>query len=316
MGELKKSEAKSGSVRDELKVVKAQVKRLRQRQARLEQGLADERSESRALVESLRLLREELARRDDETLSLRYDLRATAVPTADDPAPPDYLRLVRRIREVVRRRVPKEARLLVVSKGDDELLDLYGRRAGHFPRDEQGDFAGEYPGTSAAAIAAFETQRAGADYLMFPATAFWWLDHYKAFGGHLETNFEAVHRDSDCVIFSLNKPGRWTEFARLVAEFKARHHRFPAILSWQAMVDLSVLFPQCAVFAPPPLDGDELPYIEESIDVVAVAAGNRRRVDEARRVASTTVLLLAAAGEKSDLNIRIEQTPITTRALE
>ena len=42
--------------------------------------------------------------------------------------------------------------MLVVSRGDDELLALDGRRGVHFPHEEPGVYAGHYPVDSAAAI--------------------------------------------------------------------------------------------------------------------------------------------------------------------
>jgi glycosyltransferase involved in cell wall biosynthesis len=49
-----------------------------------------------------------------------------------------YRQLVCRIREVVRTTLPPDARVLVVSKGDDDLLKLDGREGWHFPRVEGG----------------------------------------------------------------------------------------------------------------------------------------------------------------------------------
>src|SRR5206468_7308345 len=47
----------------------------------------------------------------------------------------------------------------------------------------------------------------GAQYLLLPATAFWWLDRYQEFRKHLEAHYPVVVRDEDtCVIFNL----RWS----------------------------------------------------------------------------------------------------------
>jgi hypothetical protein len=43
--------------------------------------------------------------------------------------------------------------------------------------------------------------RAGAEFLLVPATAFWWLDHYAEFAVRLETGL--YHLDRDCAIFDL-----------------------------------------------------------------------------------------------------------------
>jgi glycosyltransferase involved in cell wall biosynthesis len=60
---------------------------------------------------------------------------------------------------------------------------------------------------SSDAISRLEAIRArGAQYLLLPATAFWWLDRYQKFREHLEAHCPVVVRDEDtCVIFDL----RW-----------------------------------------------------------------------------------------------------------
>ena len=58
-----------------------------------------------------------------------------------------YRDLVERIREVVDRELPRDATVLVVSNGDDELLQLGASRRGwHFPQMEDGTYAGYHPG--------------------------------------------------------------------------------------------------------------------------------------------------------------------------
>jgi hypothetical protein len=83
-----------------------------------------------------------------------------------------YRRLVRRVRELEGTVVPPDTTVLVVSKGDDDLVQLEGRRAWHFPRAADGGYAGYYPAYAAAAIAHLEALRAeGADHLVLPRTA-------------------------------------------------------------------------------------------------------------------------------------------------
>ena len=121
------------------------------------------------------------------------------------PAEQDYPRLVDRVRETVRDAVPTGASLLVVSKGDDELLRIDGRRAAHFPQDKGGAYAGHHPADDAAAVAHLETLRAaGARYLVLPATSVWWLEHYEGFRRHLEaTAAVIVCRPETCLVFDL-----------------------------------------------------------------------------------------------------------------
>jgi 2-polyprenyl-3-methyl-5-hydroxy-6-metoxy-1,4-benzoquinol methylase/spore maturation protein CgeB len=113
---------------------------------------------------------------------------------------------VERIREIVRSSLPPEARVLVISKGDDELLKLDGRLGWHFPQTTGGVYAGFHPANSAEAIAHLETLRGkGAEYLLVPGTSFWWLDFYTEFRRHLESNYRLLtYNEEACLIFSLN----------------------------------------------------------------------------------------------------------------
>ncbi len=118
---------------------------------------------------------------------------------------PMYDDLISRIRSVVRRAVPADSTILVVSKGDDGLLEFEGREGWHFPQHPNGAYAGHYPADSASAIAHLESLRArGAEFLVFPATGLWWLDHYGGLREHLERNYRLYFRDdSSCCIFAL-----------------------------------------------------------------------------------------------------------------
>jgi hypothetical protein len=119
-------------------------------------------------------------------------------------APADYNGVVRSITEHVRKVVPADGSVLVVSRGDDELLSLGGRPAGHFPQDEAGRYLGYYPKDSESAIAMLEEQRAaGAQYLVFPSTGFWWLDHYGELRQHLQDSCHLVSSHRDCLVYAL-----------------------------------------------------------------------------------------------------------------
>ena len=117
-----------------------------------------------------------------------------------------YLRTVRAIRRVVRESLPEQPPMLVVSKGDDQLVKMCGRRAVHFPRAENGVWAGHYPADSSEAIALLEGERErGARYILFPEPSLWWLDHYADLGSYLEGNSRvAASHDDVCLIFELD----------------------------------------------------------------------------------------------------------------
>jgi hypothetical protein len=101
--------------------------------------------------------------------------------------------LVGELREVLITRVPPDATVAVVSRGDPELVRIDGRVGWHFPRTEDGTYAGYYPADSATAIAHLEGLRAkGAEYLLVPATSEWWLEYYIDFRAHLDRHHQLV----------------------------------------------------------------------------------------------------------------------------
>jgi GT2 family glycosyltransferase len=99
---------------------------------------------------------------------------------------PEYRELVARTREVVGRHTEPGSRVLVISKGDDALLDIPGRVGGHFPQLPDGQYAGCYPADDDEAIAHLEwLVDQGGRYLVIPAPGEWWLAHYAEFANHL-----------------------------------------------------------------------------------------------------------------------------------
>jgi GT2 family glycosyltransferase len=125
------------------------------------------------------------------------------------PRRKSYTQVRRLIREAVNASVPPDTVVVVVSRGDDTLLQLGPRRAWHFPQTEDGVYAGCYPADSQEAIAHLEgLRRNGGDYLLFPSTAFWWLGFYGDFQKHLESHYSRIWSDPNCLIFQLSStPG-------------------------------------------------------------------------------------------------------------
>jgi hypothetical protein len=118
---------------------------------------------------------------------VRSLLRAPVVPAAT-PSRDEYDRVLAELPGLVARLVPAGGRVLVVSRGDDRLLALPDRHAGHFPQGPAGEYAGHHPHDSEEAVAEVERlHAAGWRYLVFPLTALWWLDHYEGLRVHLET---------------------------------------------------------------------------------------------------------------------------------
>jgi len=111
------------------------------------------------------------------------------------------------VRTAVAANAPPDSHVLVVSHGDDRLLQLGEREARHFPQNAQGDYAGYHPSDSGAAIAELERLRkTGATRLVFPQTMFWWLGHYEELREHLLSRYAVVAEQPDtCVIFALDQ---------------------------------------------------------------------------------------------------------------
>jgi glycosyltransferase involved in cell wall biosynthesis/SAM-dependent methyltransferase len=156
------------------------------------------------------MIRERLLRLADLGKIPHPPVGSAPAPASGSPAVDELVRyheLTDAVREAVRGHTPDGATVLVVSKGDDELLRLGGRRAWHFPRQPDGRYAGHHPADSGEAIAQLEGLRAkGAGYLILPATARWWLDHYAAFRDHLDRRYRRAWDDESCVIYELARP--------------------------------------------------------------------------------------------------------------
>ena len=75
------------------------------------------------------------------------------------------------IRDVVGKVVPTGARVLVISKGDPDMLDIKGRRAEHFPQNPDGSYIGYHPADSAEVITHLKCLQVRADeYVVIPST--------------------------------------------------------------------------------------------------------------------------------------------------
>ncbi|MBS1879734.1 MAG: glycosyltransferase family 2 protein [Actinobacteria bacterium] len=164
--------------------------------AQLSPHSGDNCAGSAAVVDHRGLLAE-ASRLEEEARALQE--RFIAAPTAVL----GYRRLVERVRAAVEETVPLGADVLVVSRGDRELVALGDRPAGHFPQDPAGRYLGHHPRDSADAIAQLERLReSGAGYLVLPETAYWWLDHYEGFAAHLRERYPAAERGV-CSIYTL-----------------------------------------------------------------------------------------------------------------
>ena len=110
--------------------------------------------------------------------------------------------------------MPPGAVVLIVSKGDEELVRIDGYRTWHFPRDEWGAYAGHHPSSSVEAMVHLRQLYAeGARFLVFPATAAWWLDHYRELADHLNSAHRATATvDGVCVVYELCRSAAFDAF--------------------------------------------------------------------------------------------------------
>jgi hypothetical protein len=121
----------------------------------------------------------------------------------------EYAQLVVRVRARVREVVPPTATVLIASEGDNDLIRLEGRTGRHFPCTQGGSYDRHRPPDGAAAVAWVEAQRAkGAQFLVWPRPAFWWLEEYPELRQHLDAGCRRVHADADCKIYQLVEPGK------------------------------------------------------------------------------------------------------------
>jgi hypothetical protein len=110
-----------------------------------------------------------------------------------------------RIHDLVRTSVPKGSTVVVVSKGDDDLVRFGDCVGWHFPRTDAGLYAGHYPANGTAAVSHLEELRAlGADYFLLPSTYAWWLEYYPELKQHLESRCRVIAEDADaCFLYEL-----------------------------------------------------------------------------------------------------------------
>jgi glycosyltransferase involved in cell wall biosynthesis len=125
-------------------------------------------------------------------------------PVTAGAAVPDLrAEAVAAVRRAVATTLPVGASVLVISRGDPELVRLAERVGRHFPATPDGRYAGFHPADSAAALRELDARRSEADYLLIPASSFWWLDFYREFAEILSARHERVWSDAGCIIYRL-----------------------------------------------------------------------------------------------------------------
>ena len=117
----------------------------------------------------------------------------------------DYWAVRHRIHALVGCLLAPGSTVVVVSKGDQGLVQLESAEGWHFPRTGDGRYAGHHPADAADAIAHLEQLRAeGADYFVLPSTYFWWLGYYGDLAQHLQSRYRLIaHCPDTCLIYDL-----------------------------------------------------------------------------------------------------------------
>ena len=254
----------------------------------------------RELRADLARLRGELAIRDDSVQEVLDDLRFIQTHLQVPPKQLLYRQTVRRARQLVDRHVPKQGIVAVISKGDDDLLRYRDRQGWHFPRDERGTYAGWYPACDLAAIAHLETLRSrGATHLLVPETYAWWLTTYPNFRRHLDRHSTLLEEQAGAgTLYSLTAKTRNAAgdipLVETLARLTEALGRPLQVLDLMGSSRAHEWFTDANVFSPPPSAFDDprvkLPYVDSSIDIIAVSSPTTPLLAEARRVASLAVI--------------------------
>ena len=226
----------------------------------------------------------------------------------------EYRRLRRELRGFLAEALPGDSHVAVVSKGDDEMIRLPGFVAEHFPRALGGGYAGFYPQDGTAAIAHLEWLRStGVEFLVFPHTSAWWLDAYPKLRSHLECTCRVADREPEVGIVYDLRPraagdgNAWHQVGDLLDAWEDHLGFAPALLDWESGADFADRLPGRSVFTAPP-GAKTLPYVDATVELVAVKEGHATREAEARRVAQLA-LLTCASGEVRGIEYRAEAPP-------
>lgn len=141
--------------------------------------------------------------------------RLLELPAAPPRVVPDLSQLEEQrrclpaMRSLLDHLLPEEEVVLVLSDGDDALLDL-GRSAWHFPHDASGRHEPLRPDDGRHAASQLRTLgREGIRYLVLPSAAYWSLDRRPALADHLERECRRLAlRQRICVVYELRNGSR------------------------------------------------------------------------------------------------------------
>lgn len=266
----------------------------------LDLHLAEVESDRRGRqVKTLQRERDQLVERLSGLERAVFEVRLTELSRSGR----DDVPVLRRCGELLHEHVPPGSRVIVVAKDDPVWLGIGPWSLVNFPVDRSGRYPGFTFANAISAIAHLEARRAdGVEYLLLPDTASWWRERYPEFLTHLHGYAILADEPGASLLVDLRaRRARAGSEPRTVAEIverlAARNGEEPSVLDWTNR-NFVELLPGRNVFTPP--GGDELPYLDRTVDLVLIeadawaAAGSRS--EQARRVASSAVVAVAAQG--------------------
>jgi hypothetical protein len=181
--------------------------------------------------------------------------------------------------------------LVVMPGSPGDVRHAHSPRATRFP-DARG---GRAVADDLSHIAHLEAQRyTGHRHLVVPEGSRPWFRQRAELRDHVVRTYRtSVDEPGAGTVFDLTGPPEpgTRSLRTAVDELAGSLDRAPAVLDCTGL-GLGEELPDMAVFSPP--DGGRLPYLERSVDVVAVDPGGN--VGEARRVAALGVITVAAGG--------------------
>jgi GT2 family glycosyltransferase len=213
-----------------------------------------------------------------------------------------------RLRAFIRENVPDQARVLAATVGEEVSLGLDPITVEPFPQGSDGTYAADHPATDTALIVHLETLRAfGANYLLIPDSSLAWLDQFPFFRAHLERLYGVLSAEG-VRLFALDvrlaEESSWrTEFLQVLADYRFEYMDEPAVLDWGTGLPLSEVLEGEAVF-PASAAGSRLPYLDETVPVVAVPASQAALRREAQRVSSAAVVEVQRSGDEIELKVQ------------
>lgn len=260
-------------------------------------------AELEALRRETERVTEQLVARDRELETALMHL----VPAAADEESRQGLRhrhMVQCLRRLVDERVSAGRTAVVHASGDGSLLH-YARCRG-IPL-ASGSPAGEGfqrdPSCDLEAVVQLEAARArGAGVLVMPASGRWLYDRCPELRGYLERRYTLLARDETAgEIWDLEAPTPFRRLDDLLTDLRGARDDDPVLLDWNTGYGLSTRFSQIKSFVPTE-DAPRLPYLDGSVEVVALAGG-KDKLAEAKRLANDLVVVLSTPEERPTLTV-------------